>query len=358
MSESILEETYKKSGFPGLDRFWGILKDKYKKLPFKKKDLALWLDRQKVAQLHRRPTRTESTPISAPNYGFSYQIDLLDVSPYSRSNGGVHWLLLMVDIFSRRMTISPMKNKKASTALVAIKEGFEQMGAMPDIIQSDKGSEWKDSVAKFFKANDIIVKQADVGDHNSLGIIDSASRLVKNWIHKSITYNQSERYIDDLSDFVEAYNNTKHSSLGDMTPNEAKQYPHELRRYRDQKRKNTKKSKKLAIGDYVRVLKLKTAFQKGYHVKYSMTTYKIVDIVGLHYILDNGKAYRASRLLKVPESDIEPAKDVAKKARFDRRTKNLLKAEGIEQQNVVRRSTRERKPTHQLVHDKYGIIEI
>jgi hypothetical protein len=86
----------------------------------------------------------------------------------------------------------------------------------------------------------------------------------------------------------------------------------------------------------------------------------VVEIKGLNYILDNGKFYRAARLLKVPAPEEEEAvpKDVAASARRERRTERILQAEGVdpEKNPVLRRSARERKPASQLEDSEYGRI--
>ena len=360
-----LLEVYTQYGFPGAERFYKI--SKKEGLGFTRKEIAEFLSHQDVAQLHRRPVPGKSHPISSPSFGFSYMVDLLDVTPYSKANGGTHWLVLMIDIFSRKLAIEPIPNKKASSVLVGIKRCVTAMGKIPTMMQSDKGSEWKDSVQKWYDSEGIVTKQADVGDHRSLGIIDSASRLVKNWIHRHITHTQQNKFIDAIPTFVSAYNRTPHTSLGGLTPNQAIKYPWEVQRYRFEKRvqkkKYERKEKTFDVGDHVRVLKNKETFDRGYHVKYSLTVYQVVSVKGLYYTLDNGKSYRADRLLKVPaptpDASVAPPKeDIAKKARFERRTDVLLQSEGIDPKNTppLRRSTRERRPRGLLVDEEYGNI--
>ena len=357
-----LLEVYTQYGFPGAERFYKI--SKKEGLGFTRKEIAEFLSHQDVAQLHRRPVPGKSHPISSPSFGFSYMVDLLDVTPYSKANGGMHWLVLMIDIFSRKLAIEPIPNKKASSVLVGIKRCVSALGkALPTMMQSDKGSEWKDVVQKWYDSVGIITKQADVGDHRSLGIVDSASRLVKNWIHRHITHTQQNKFIDAIPTFVAAYNRTPHTSLGGLTPNQAIKYPWEVQRYRFEKRAQKKryerKEKTFDVGDHVRVLKNKETFDRGYHVKYSLTVYQIASVNGLYYTLDNGKSYRADRLLKVPAPDVQqpPKEDPAKKARFDRRTDVLLHTDGIDTKNVpLRRSARERRPTGLLVDEEWGNI--
>jgi len=187
--------------------------------------------------------------------------------------------------------------------------------------------------------------------------------LVKNWIHRHITHTQQNKFIDAIPTFVAAYNRTPHTSLGGLTPNQAIKYPWEVQRYRFEKRAKKKryerKEKTFDVGDHVRVLKNKETFDRGYHVKYSLTVYQVVSVNGLYYTLDNGKSYRADRLLKVPAPDVQqpPKEDPAKKARFDRRTDVLLHTDGIDTKNVpLRRSARERRPTGLLVDEEWGNI--
>ena len=85
-------------------------------------------------------------------------------------------------------------------------------------------------------------------------------------------------------------------------------------------------------------------------MKYSLTVYQVVSVKGLYFTLDNGKSYRADRLLKVPAPVVE--------MHFDRRTDVLLQSDGIDNtKNVpLRRSARERRPTGLLVDEEWGNI--
>ena len=116
-----------------------------------------------------------------------------------------------------------------------------------------------------------------------------------------MTHEQTKSYIVALSGFLDKYNNAPHTSLGGMTPLEAWQFPSEARDYhysRIQKAMTGKtKSNDITVGTWVRVLNLKGVFDKGYHVKYSLTPHKVVEINGLNYILDNGKIFLCYKLV-------------------------------------------------------------
>ena len=57
-------------------------------------------------------------------------------------------------------------------------------------------------------------------DHNILGIIDRFALTLKNIFSKIFIRNNRPNWIDFYSLVVKQYNNTRHSALDDLTPNE------------------------------------------------------------------------------------------------------------------------------------------
>jgi transposase InsO family protein len=360
-----IHEIWQSNGFPSVSRLWKILQQQGLTNKYNLAEIHEYIEGQNTTQLHKKPARVGYSPITTTNRGIMYCIDLLDMSAYSHDNNGMKWLLLCIDIFSRRAAIRCVKNKTANLVSEALQECIDDLGIVPKVILSDQGSEFKGATGKLLEKLDIIHRTAEVGDHRRLGIVDRFSGVVKLWIAKFMTYNQTKRYVDELPVLLENYNKSPHSSLGGMTPNEAWNYPHEARDYHYEKIKKALKQTKLKsnvirVGDHVRVLKLKQVFDKGYHIKYSMTPHKVVDIKGLNYFLENGRFYRLARLRKIPApthpgEENAPA-DVAKQARTTHRVAVKLKTDGIEPSNL-RRSNRERKPTEQVEDVRYGRIK-
>ena len=83
---------------------------------------------------------------------------------------------------------------------------------------------------------------------------------------KYFTANNTKNYINKLDDLIKSYNNTYHRSLG-CTPSVARQPAYyqqvldNLYAKRIQERKQTPKFK---VGDYVRIIKKKDIFEKGF----------------------------------------------------------------------------------------------
>jgi len=80
---------------------------------------------------------------------------------------------------------------------------------------------------------------------------------------KYLTANNTNKYIDVLDDFVEKYNNTRHSSIK-MTPVEASKKENEVTVYRDLYPDFTRQPMraKFKTGDKVQIQKKKGLFEK------------------------------------------------------------------------------------------------
>ena len=91
------------------------------------------------------------------------------------------------------------------------------------------------------------------------------NRTMKDKMCKYFTANNTNKYIDALDDFVERYNNTRHSSIK-MTPVEASKKENEVRVYRNlyQDLTRLRMRAKFKIGDKVRIQKKKVFFEKGF----------------------------------------------------------------------------------------------
>jgi len=88
---------------------------------------------------------------------------------------------------------------------------------------------------------------------------------MKEKMFKYFTANNTNKYIDVVDDFVERYNNTRHSIIN-MTPVEASKKENEVRVYRNLYQDLTRlpMRAKFKIGDKVRIQKKKGFFEKGF----------------------------------------------------------------------------------------------
>lgn len=371
-----VKQLYEESGFPGYTKLYSIVKKKGIK------DVSLaqvkaFVDSQTVAQLHKRPVVVAEIPITTAGKLTDFNFDLLDLSAFSRTNGGYKWMFIMINIWDRRCAARPIKSKSPNDVLPALKPCLEELGGDPVMIVSDSGTEWAGVVKRYLDQHDITHRTVPVGDHRSLGIVDSMARFIKNAITKHFTHSQKTEWVSYLPTLIKRYNDTPHGGLKAagqpmMTPDEAAIRETDTRivhHEKIQKARGIKRPTGLAVGNRVRVLKKKQIFDRGYEVRFSVTVYTIEKIDGNYYILSNGKQYRERDLQKIkePQSPVksvneeaeehkEEVIDVHRKDKLAHRVDNILEhQEGIVQSNK-REGLRERKPANQVIDAKYGNI--
>lgn len=330
--ENNLQELYEKYDFPGVDKLYKIAKQNNLKVTLKQ--VKEFIDDQKVSQLHKKAPKRSNHPITAPNKNIEYQMDILDMQKFYTKNQHYRYILVMIDIFSRRGVGVPLKSKSADDTVQGIKKAFEYLGT-PKIVASDNGLEFKGAVSKYLDELGIVHKTNEVGDHNVLGIVDRFVQTIKNKIYKYFTRNSDSKWIDKIDKIIENYNNTPHTALENQTPNDANEHESDTRNIHHRRILRQTKKEKLKVGDIVRTLNKKSTFTRGYERRYSDETYKIVAKKGFNYILDNDESYRAHQLLKVPKEDYQPSVDVANQDKIEFQREKYLKREGIDQANII-----------------------
>lgn len=356
-----VKEIYKSYGYPSSSRLWAIVQSKGI-TGVRQKDIAEFIKEQEVAQLHKKPPKAQETPITTSDKEIDFQMDLLDLSKYARQNDGHHWILLVIDIFDRKVAAIPLKNKEASTTLVGLKEAFRQLGN-PRRVVSDSGSEFKGAVDKFLASNSIIHYKTEPQYHNVLGVVDRMSQTLKSMIQRTITASGSVRWIDSLDQLIKNYNDTPHSGLGGLSPQEGSENVTEVRDLTHDKvvASKEKHTVTLSVSDHVRIMKRKqTVGHKGYEIRYSIKVFTIDAIDGGWYTLSDGRKYRADQLQKVRAPKVEEEKkDVAREAKREHKTDQIiLHKEGLTDYKTNRREgLRERKPENQLEHSLFGKIK-
>jgi hypothetical protein len=302
----------------------------------------------------------QEIPITVDGARTEFQFDLLDLTSNARANKGNAWILIVENVWNRRAEAQPIKTKKPADVLPALKVCIENLGGPPLQIVSDSGTEWLGSVKSWLASQNIHHRRVEVGDHRSLGIIDSLARFVKNSLAQHFSSTQKTEWLTYLSPLMQQYNSTPHSSLKQigypaLSPDEASKFETDTRNIHAEAVEaaaDKKTSVDLRIGDYVRVLKRKKLFDKGYEVRYSAEVHTIVSHAGIWYTLSNGQKRREGELQKVskPKQDEVPKADVAKADKRVRRTEVLLKSDGIVAENK-RVGSRARPATNYLEDD-------
>ena len=153
----------------------------------------------------------------------------------------------------------PLKDKTGKSIADAFKI-FKKSKRKPEKLWTDKGLEFYNKHVK-----ELGVKLYSTENAEKSLVAERWNRMMKGKMFKYLTANNTNKYIDVLDDYVERYNNTRHSSIK-MTPVEASKKENEVRVYRNLYPNITRRPMraKFKTGDKVRIQKKKGLFEKGF----------------------------------------------------------------------------------------------
>ena len=75
-------------------------------------------------------------------YDDLWQADIVEMRPYSRFNGGYHYILTVIDVLSKYAWVVPLKSKRGSETADAIAEIIRDSKRCPKNLQIDNGKEF------------------------------------------------------------------------------------------------------------------------------------------------------------------------------------------------------------------------
>ena len=172
--------------------------------------------------------------------------------------------------------MEPLRQKNATSVVRAFEKILDRIGFRPLYFNSDQGTEFVNATFKkllakhgigFFTSKDADIKCA---------IIERFNRTLMGRIHRYLTKQNSQNYLEALPHIIRNYNNSHHNALG-LPPIKVTHQNKEqiwLRLYTDRKI-NVAKKRKFGLGDHVRIPKTRKAFAKGFRSGWTGEIFKI-----------------------------------------------------------------------------------
>jgi len=189
-----------------------------------------------------------------------FQADLIDIASLKEENDMVTFLLVVIDVFSRKLWVIPLQRKTAEATKNGLQVWLSSMpNDEPESILTDSGKEFVNRlVSTLMREHNIRMDQSK--NIHKAAVAERVNKSIQVLIYKYLTNNGSVRYIDVLPELVSTYNNRKHRSLDYMSPNEADQIENQLK----VRSIHSVKYGKLASRKKKRVMSaLKDKFKKG-----------------------------------------------------------------------------------------------
>ena len=213
-----------------------------------------------------------------------------------------------------------MKTKSLKDTTPAIKKFFNESGLHQFnkealvIIISDSDSAFKgddrdeeQNFQKVLSDNNAVLEHVKLNDHHALGVIDAFAKQLKRILSKEFLENHNTKWVKLLPTIVEQYNETPHSSLDNITPNQAihddKSRMHVLH-MNIQKGEQNGFNTDLKAGDKVRIDDT-AMFKKGSENRWSDEIYTVASAMGKTVALTDGTMHNRDKVLLGPHHTVE-----------------------------------------------------
>ena len=338
--DKIIDKYYENNNFPSSSKLYKILKDD--NISVSKRDVETYISSLEEVQITKEikaPKKNGHITAMSPNQ--IWQIDLFILQKFVKQNRGYRNIFCVIDVFSRKVYCVAMKTKDIEDCTYALDSIIKKSGVKPMSIMSDNDSSFKGGLFQaLLKKHEISHDMNIVGDHNALGIVDRFARTIKTVLTKLFIRTKKTNWIDTLDKIVDRYNEMPHTGILDIKPNDAENQIKPLVELNIEKGKN-KITSDLEEGDKVRI-NIRSTFDKGTAPRWSDEVFVVQSAIGLSITLTNGIVQKREQLLKVSkETVVEQVKPNAiKKASVENKKERILKEEGVEVKNIVKKSRR------------------
>ena len=126
-----------------------------------------------------------------------WQIDITYVSGLRMHNDDIAYLLVVMECFSRKIFVTPMKSKSTTDTLNYFKEIHSYIGISPESIYLDKGSEFNSSMFKDY-CKPFKTKLIFAHSIHKASLVERCQRTLQGIMFKFMQRYNTERYIDHL----------------------------------------------------------------------------------------------------------------------------------------------------------------
>jgi hypothetical protein len=182
------------------DQFFGKVNKKSKK-----KD-------ELLDNLYKTPKRDSA--INTPHYqpvgpNVTHQADVL----FLPEDNNFKYLLVVVDVRTRKVDAEPLKKKDNVTVLSAFKNIYARnILKLPKNMEIDPGAEFKGSVREWLDKNKVAVRVGKVGRHRQQAIVERMNQTIAKALFRRmagqelLTGEVSREWVDDLPKLIEIIN--------------------------------------------------------------------------------------------------------------------------------------------------------
>jgi hypothetical protein len=270
--------------FRGVKTFQTCLKLE-KDIDISERRLYKILKLEPIFLIHQKsPSNLKRRHLNLNNYG---ELVFGDIA-YMYDFNGFKYFLLLVDGFSSKIFVRPLKTKDSAIVAKALEDIFEEFNSQIYVFETDRGSEFKGPCKALFKKWSIVYK-VKFGANKAF-MSENYIKIVKRKLYMSLRGTLSQDWIKLLEVTVNALNNTPTPRIGYLTPNSIKseadsvkvaaaKSAHNIESYKEdtykkqlqnQSQFDSSKTSNLRVNDYVYLDFNQKVFDKSFDVSVSI----------------------------------------------------------------------------------------
>ena len=207
-----------------------------------------------------------------------WSIDLADMIDYKISINKVYrYIFIVIDNFSKNLWAIPLKNKYSQTITNEFSNILIKSKRKPVKIESDRGSEFYNSIFQNFLKSKNIHHYSRFTDKGP-SIAERVIRTVRNLLKKPVFEKGRADWLSELQSVINQYNNKIHTSTK-MTPTQASKKSNQKLVYNNLKDDREVLKPKFNLGQLVRTADIKRVFSKGDRTNWSYKLYTITEVI-------------------------------------------------------------------------------
>nr|CAD2141908.1 unnamed protein product [Meloidogyne enterolobii] len=254
------------AAYSGIDSLWYEARKTFKHIP--RNVIKDYLEGHRTYTLMRpKRVRFPRSRTIAAGFMTDVQVDLADLQALSRHNKGYRYLLVGIDVLSKRIFTVNLKSKKSDDMVESFRQLISQMPMKPHRIFSDKGTEFKNRQLKEYFEKEEIDKHEATHSSVKASLAERAIRNLKQRLYRYFSQNKTLKWIDIVQKIVYGINKSRCRVHGmrpiDINFENAQEIWQKM--YGGIfSNKNKNSISKLSKGDFVRMSVGKGTFDKGY----------------------------------------------------------------------------------------------
>lgn len=208
------------AAYSGIDKLYKYVKDKNERPDISKKDVKHFLlQRDSYTKHGLIPRRFVRRPVKVARPGSILGSDIADLTDsIAKHNDGFRYILIFMDLFSRKVSLIPLKNKTSGNVAKALDSYLEESPYTFTHFFADEGQEYLGKAPQKIYDKYNIVRYNVFNRKFKNSYVERFIRTMKSFLFKYFTQNNTFRFLEILPNYQTIYNSTPHRGLGYQRP--------------------------------------------------------------------------------------------------------------------------------------------